>query len=1049
MTFCTRVLVRPTTWLALVLCALFGLPAGAAAQYFGQNKVQYETFDFRVMHTPHFDIYYYPAESLAAYDGARMAERWYARHATQFNYQLSGKKPIIYYADHPDWEQTNVVGEALPEGVGGVTEPLMDRVTLPFTGNYADNDHVIGHELVHSFQYDIAENPAATAGPKEGSEGGGGGLARMDALPSWLIEGMAEYLSIGRIDPLTAMWMRDAALFDDVPTIKDLTYSNKYFPYRYGQALWAYIGGRWGDAAVADVYRASLKMGWDNALVRVLGVSSDTLSKQWNESIRQTYLPTVAGRTNPNFAGERVIVGKENSMDMNVAPTVSPDGKYVAFYSSRGLFSTELYVADARTGKIVKQLTHPSIDSHFDALNFVYAAGTWSPDSRQFAFITTAKGNNEITILDVGSGHTVRNIRPKNVGALNTIAWSPDGTKIAFSGMHGGISDLYIYDLKSGELRQMMDDRYADLQPAWSPDGSTIAFATDRGPGTSFDSLTYSPLGIGLLDVASGAVRMLPTFTNAQSINPQYAPDGRSIYFIGNPGGFPDIYRVDLASGQLYEVTKLATGVSGITATSPALSVASKSGRVMFSVFEHGGYGIYGLEENVAQGQPVTATTDGVLMAGALPPWNALQSSTVVHQLRDPLTGLPPAGTVFAVSPYNAGLSLEYIGTPGVGVAVGGPFGTGAVGGVALAFGDILGNRTVGAQLGVQGSIKNTAGQLYYLNSRHRWNWFVSGSHIPYLTGFTDAYVQNFGGGGGQAFTGVVYRQVIQRQYDDAISVGAQYPFSTTRRFEINAGYRHLAYGTEVDSVITDLNGIPLAEGSGGVPSPSGLNLAQAGAALVGDNTFFGFTSPVSGTRYRIEADPTIGDLTFTTAMLDFRRYFFFTRPVTIAFRGLTYGRYGKDAESNRFFPLFVGDPVLIRGYDFNSFTPSECATGNPSGNPNSCPVFDRLLGSKIAAANFELRIPLIGTQAFGLLPWGFIPVEIAPFFDAGVAWDSDSTPKFTFSETSTARIPVFSTGISARLNVLGYVVAELYYAHPFQRPGKNWVFGFQLQPGW
>lgn len=1045
MTIRTRVLVRPTTWLALALCALFGLPAGAAAQYFGQNKVQYETFKFRVMHTPHFDIYYYPAESLAAYDGARIAERWYARHSAEFNYQLTGKKPIIFYANHPDWEQTNVVGETLPEGVGGVTEPLMDRVTLPFTGNYAENDHVIGHELVHSFQFDIAENPAATGGPKEGS--GGGGLQRMSALPQWLIEGMAEYLSLGRIDPLTAMWMRDAALFNDVPSIHDLSYTSKYFPYRYGEALWAYIGGRWGDEAVADVYRAALKIGWDNALIRVLGVPSDTLSKMWNESIRQTYLPTVAGRTSPNFAGERVIIGKGNSSDMNVAPTVSPDGKYVAFYSSRGLFSTELYLADAHTGKIVKQLTHPSIDSHFDALAFIYSAGTWSPDSKQFAFITYAKGDNEIEILNVGKDDVTRHIHPTNVGAINTIAWSPDGTKIAFSGTKGGISDLYIYDLKSGDVRQLMNDRYADLQPAWSPDGSTIAFATDRGPGTSFDSLTYSPLSIALLDVASGAIRLVPTFRDAQSMNPQYAPDGRSLYFIGNPGGFSDIYRIDLASGQLYQVTKLATGVSGITATSPAMSVASKSGRVMFSVFEHGGYGIYGLEGERAQGQPTTVTGEGVLMAGVLPPWNALQSSGVVRRLHEPVAGLPPEGTVYATNSYNPGLSLEYIGTPGVGVAVGGPFGTGAVGGVAMEFGDILGNRTVGAQLGVQGSIKNTAAQLYYLNSKHRWNWFVSGSHIPYLTGGTQVYGQATPS---QTGGSIVYRQIIQRQYDDAISLGTQYPFSTTRRLELSAGYRHLGYGTEVDSIVTDPSGSFLIDqGQGDVPSPAGLSLGQASAALVGDNTFFGFTSPVSGTRYRVEADPTIGDLTFTTALVDFRRYFFFARPVTFAFRGLHYGRYGKDAESDRFFPLYVGDPILIRGYDFNSFDPSECLAGNPSGNQASCPVFDRLLGSKVAVANFEIRIPLIGTDAFGLLPWGFIPVELAPFVDAGVAWNKGDSPDFTFSETSTARIPVFSTGISARLNVLGYVVAELYYAHPFQRPGKNWVFGFQLQPGW
>ena len=58
-------------------------------------------------------------------------------------------------------------------------------------------------------------------------------------------------------------------------------------------------------------------------------------------------------------------------------------------------------------------------------------------------------------------------------------------------------------------------------------------------------------------------------------------------------------------------------------------------------------------------------------------------------------------------------------------------------------------------------------------------------------------------------------------------------------------------------------------------------------------------------------------------------------------------------------------------------------------------------------------------------------------------------TNQNTFTLSCTDRIPVFSTGVSARVNFLGYLIFEAYYAHPFQRPGKGWVWGFQLAPGW
>src|SRR5689334_16427601 len=95
-------------FLFAISCAV---PAPAAAQYFGRNKVLYEKFDFRVLTTEHFDIYYYPEEEAAVRVAARMAERWYARLSNVLHHELNGRQPIILYAAHPHFEQTNILGE--------------------------------------------------------------------------------------------------------------------------------------------------------------------------------------------------------------------------------------------------------------------------------------------------------------------------------------------------------------------------------------------------------------------------------------------------------------------------------------------------------------------------------------------------------------------------------------------------------------------------------------------------------------------------------------------------------------------------------------------------------------------------------------------------------------------------------------------------------------------------------------------------------------------------------------------------------------------------
>ena len=114
-------------------------------------------------------------------------------------HELRGRQPLVLYASHPDFEQTNAIQGELGEGTGGVTESLRRRIVLPLGGPLADTDHVIGHELVHAFQFDITTNPNAPPGQN--------GAQR---LPLWFIEGMAEYLSLGPVDPNTAMWLRDA-----------------------------------------------------------------------------------------------------------------------------------------------------------------------------------------------------------------------------------------------------------------------------------------------------------------------------------------------------------------------------------------------------------------------------------------------------------------------------------------------------------------------------------------------------------------------------------------------------------------------------------------------------------------------------------------------------------------------------------------------------------------------------------------------------------------------------------------------------------------------
>ena len=1002
---------------ALVVCLAAAAVAPVEAQYFGRNKVQYKSFDFEVLHTQHFDIYFYPAEKEAIAVAAQMAERWYARLSDLFGHELRGRQPLIMYASHTDFRQTNAIEGEIGEGTGGVTEGFKRRIVLPFGGSLTDTDHVIGHELVHAFQYDITGNTVRDTGGRGPS---------VLQLPLWFVEGMAEYFSIGPVDAHTAMWLRDAAAREKLPDIDDLN-SREYFPYRWGHAFWAYIGGRWGDGAVSRILKAAadprLNIG---AIEAETGLSFDDLSRAWQESILATYADELA-RTEPAPVQAKLIVGESTgSGELNLGPRLSPDGRRVAFWSEKELFSIELFVADATTGQVLRRLLKTASDPHIDSLQFLSAAGAWSADAQRFVVANVQKGVAVLTFLDAIEGGATREVPVEGVDEIFSLTWSPDGRTLVFSGQTGGVSDLYRYEIDGGRLSRLTSDLFADLEPSFSPDGRSIVFVTERF-STRIADAAVGDFRLGVLDVGSGQVRELRAFETGKHISPQWGPDSRTVFFIADPDGISNVYRVGVGGGRPEQMTNLRTGATGITAASPALSVAAQSGTLAFSVYEDGNYTIY---TSSAAGAPVTPPD--IQTAAVLPPRTRAEGA-VATALANTRVGLAE-DTAFPVEAYEPDLSLDFIGQPTVGVGVD-QFGSYIGGGISMFWSDMLGDRTLGAAVQVNGEFEDFGGQVMFLNRKHRWNWGVAAEQIPYRIGsFGQAVIDT---ADGQV---LVQESLIERQINTGLAGIVAYPFSRASRFEVQGGFRRINFDTELITEFFDpFTGQFLGREEEDLDDPEPLHLGEVQAALVYDTSISGVTSPILGQRYRLEVGQTAGSLQFTTLLADFRRYLMPFQPVTFAVRGLHYGRFGGDSEDPRMSPLFIGYPQFIRGYDVGSFSALECQTG-PAGD---CDAFDRLIGSKLIVANFEVRAPLWGLFG-GDNFYGPLPVELAAFYDFGVAWSKDSKPEIFGGERTAAR----SYGAALRANLFGFAVLEIDYVKPIDRPLKGWFWQFSLRPG-
>lgn len=1035
----------------LIFALLFSFVA-AEAQYFGQNKPRYRNFDFKVKETDHFSIYSYMKNPDYLKQLATMSEGWYKIHSRIFKDTFDYKNPIIFYNNHADFQQTNAISGSIGIGTGGVTEGLKNRVVLPVTFTNQQTNHVLGHELVHAFQYHKVLSGDSTS------------LQNLGNFPLWMIEGLAEYMSKGKVDTYTSMWIRDAVVNDDVPSLRDLQ-NPKYFPYRYGQAFWSFLAGTYGDQVIEPIYMYTAKYGFEIAVDSILGLGIKNLDDQWTNSITNHFEPYVNNVEN-SYIGNDVISSK-NAGNMNVSPSLSPNGRYVIFLSEKDVFTTDLYLADARSGEIIRKINSSIRDSHIDDINYLESSGTWSPNSKEYAFVAFSRGRNILVIKEAETGKTLESIKIPDLPAFTNPNWHPNGREIILTGLVEGQTDLYSFDIKRKKLTQLTNDIYSEIHSDFDAEGNFLVFATDEYSvqnGTTNGKYTFD---IAIRDWETGETEVLDVFRGAMNLNPTYDHEG-NILFLSDRDGYRNMYKYVVGTGEVLQMTTLKVGISGITEYSPAITASKTRDRVLITSYDNHKYNIFQGQAEKMLNQPVDPS-DVSFEAGTLPVVGLNKRDLVNAQLNalDRAISVSNLDT-YKNARYKPNFKLDYVGG-GTGVAVGNStFGnyTGLQGGIDMLFGDILGNNQIFVQAALNGEIYDAGGRVTYINRKNKIAWGAGLSHIPLRTGY-QSYATENGTIQGIPYNIVQYVNIL-RVFDDAATVFAHYPFSKNLRLEagIQMNYRsfrndlytnYLQYdGFNAYQIFRDRERIPTDDR---IQFDNYFSLVKgwnqsSNIALVGDNSFFGLTSPLKGYRYRIGAEQFSGTDNYYSALAD-GRYYWWLKPFSFAVRGFAYSRWERNV--NSVYPFFIGQMGFVRGY--GSIL-----------NSNFTAVLDQynlaagqVIGTKVLLGSAEIRLPFTGPRRLSLIPSKYLISDLAVFFDAGTTFDSfshfqdgeevyvreidDNGNPIEYIDRRAPAI-LMSVGVSARINAFGYLIVEPYYALPL-REGGSFTFGLNLIPGW
>jgi hypothetical protein len=616
--------------------------------YFGRNKVQYTNFDWHVLKTEHFDIYYYPEMKDLAERGAFLAEESYRVLEEKFNHNVSDRIPLIFYSSHLHFQQTNTTPGFIPEGVGGFFEFLKGRVVIPYDGSMWNFRHVIRHELVHVFMHSKINRILLDH------------RMTQDRLPPlWFVEGLAEYWSYDW-DIQAEMVMRDAVVSNYLVPLDDMDrIYGSYLMYKEGQNILQFIGERYGEEKILLLMENFWK---SNAFYEVFKLTIDKSYKdfdeEWTYALKKKYYPLLTASDQPSAVSKKLVTEGFNSKPVCYNNGTTTDVYFIGNHTGyTSIYRITLGVPDAKPTLVIE-------GERTDELEAFHLFQNKLDISKEgiLAFITKSGENDALHLYDVKNNCIVETYHFKDLVVLGSPSWSPDGKRIVFSSVDkSGSNDLYIWNIETKILTRLTNDVYDDRDPAWSPDGKTIMFSSDRTPYGAHGKYNLFVYNINTQDIE------YLTYGDESYSAPVWSPDGRAVIFTSDLGSARNVWMIKLDSTHTFP-----TAMRKLTEfTTAAFDPTWADSNLVFVAFENFTFQLRTLK-NVYALYDSSSVVRSINSTGVEKPW-----------LPKSIAGTSEIKSLRYSGEYSLDIAQSQISTDPV-------FGTS--GGAFLALSDLLGN---------------------------------------------------------------------------------------------------------------------------------------------------------------------------------------------------------------------------------------------------------------------------------------------------------------------------------------------------------------------
>ena len=549
----------------MFICA----PLQAQFYYFGRNKVQFNDFDWKVLKTQHFDVYYYNEMEEIATIGGGFAEDAYSEYKEKLNTLVTRRIPLIFYNTSNQFQETNTTEGFIPEGVGGFFEFLKGRVVIPHTGTLSDFNHVIRHELAHVFMTNKLYNILSDHH-----------LESNLSPPLWFTEGFAEYMSTKQ-DDQAEMILRDGILNNYFTGLKNINMVyGSFLMYKYGQSFLEFVKAKYGEEKIPQLLdNFWLFPDFNNNIEFTLGSPIEKIDAEWTYYIKQKYFPLVGERKPIKLGCEKLT--KEGYNFTPVAYTDST-GKYIFFQANQDGYSS-LYKLKLDSAKKypVELVLRGEKSNEFESFHLFYTSIDVSKNGI-IAFVTKSGATDALYLYSIPDNKVIKKIQKDYLISISSPKFSGSLSSIVFNAVdQKGFSDVFIYQIDTDSILRLTNDYYDDKDPVFADNDKEIIFSSDRTDGVNkamHNLFTYN--------LSNHSIAYL-TNLNAQCTSPYYSSNGNFILFVSDIDSIKNVWRLPLNRNE-NKVEKLTNFITNIY--NPVLL---DSCNMIFSGFEELSFNLY------------------------------------------------------------------------------------------------------------------------------------------------------------------------------------------------------------------------------------------------------------------------------------------------------------------------------------------------------------------------------------------------------------------------------------------------------------------------